>query len=231
MAAVSAVSAADIPVSGSGPFEAVALQPTRDPGLFRTEVTVDLVRGKEYAFPGRILSVNAADGLGSILTGTIEVVLPSGAVAKRFTIDDESITGTEFKATVSGTHRLRASSRTRGTIAVKALPDCSFTRATTCSLKAGVPQDRQFAWAGDKDAFRIEAVAGKTYTVTVTSEDGMAGLDVLDPRGQVVARGTIGNGPAYRVTFRPRVSGPYLFRATGNGDDTGHPYRVALSVR
>jgi hypothetical protein len=211
-----------IPLWGRGEAELVG--PTdRDVWM------IDLLKGKDYA-----LGFYGEDGV------VLELVDPSGSVRKRKETAGISWRGFEYRAAVSGIHRVRIKSwgtevfsgRFPLPYAVIFNPDCRWDAMTKCVPPVGdVPAHHAHTFNGDTDSIKLASlVAGRAYTLTVKSE-WYPGAEIRNSAGTVLAK-CLDGGHTCTVTFKPTASGTYFARIRETTYDWEYgaplPYTIAF---
>ena len=93
--------------------------------------------------------------------------------------------------------------------------------------------------AGDHDWFRVQLVAGVTYTIKVTGAIGGGGslsdpyLRLHNGAGTMLAQNddiVVGYNPDSLLTFTPTASGTYYINAGAYNDQSAGTYRVTVST-
>lgn len=220
-----------LPIGGS---QISAIDTSGDSDWFK----VSLVAGTTYYF----------EGLGSAtLSGTLAdpILTLYGSTGSPLSTDDDTGIGNnamiEYKATTTGNYYLGISSYGTGvgTYTVKATADdYSATTATSGTVLVGGDRSGIVYISGDVDWFKVNLVAGKTYSIDLHGS-GSGGGTLVDPliKGIYNSSGTFisgtgnddfGSGSDSHVSFLASTSGVYYIAAAGYGSGTGS-YRVELN--
>ena len=129
--------------------------------------------------------------------------------------------GSEFRPPATATFYIKAENS--GSVAplsyfLAVENDCREGSSTRCNLPAGKTRAGNFNFSEpvDSDWHRIRALAGKRYTVRM-STDYSGELSVRNRRGKVI--GTC-SGPC-EIRFRAAYTGPYFAVADPEDEDSG----------
>lgn len=112
--------------------------------------------------------------------------------------------------------------------------DAAASTATTYNLDIGKTAQGQLGFAGDRDWYRVNLVAGKTYTFAMigTSNNAVRApyLRLLDGAGtQIGVDNDSGPGNASAITFTATTSGTYYLGAGANNDTGSGQYGISAT--
>lgn len=115
--------------------------------------------------------------------------------------------------------------------------DAADNAGTTYTLRVGETAQGRISTLGDHDQFRVDLVAGQTYTFAMVGTGGFAAgqlndtyLTLFDANGEYVAEDDdAGPGANSTFTFTATTSGAYYLDAAAYGDQTTGQYGVSVA--
>jgi subtilisin-like proprotein convertase family protein len=202
---------------------------------------VDLVAGQAYS-----ISMSGIDGgAGTLVDPRLTVYSPDGVVVAS---DDGNQSDRNarlvFTATTTGRHFLGASEAgisSTGTyrlsVSAPVMDDFSGSAATTGRVSVGGNVNGTLDFAGDRDWFGIDLVAGQSYVFDLSGRDGGGGT-LIDPRLMIYSSGGLllstdtdsGTGEDARLTFTATTTGRHYLAASDDLDTGTGTYRLSASL-
>lgn len=218
---------------------------------------VELVAGRTYSFSGTA-GVSSSDTLDAL---AIRLYNSSGTAITSITAATDNATpGFTFTAGTSGTHYLAVSAGGSGTWQDKTGEYRVSLAETTApvvtdTVREGTGTDERLAVGGsvdgsidqnglngfntaiDKDWYRVELVAGRTYsfngTANVSTSDSLNALAIRLYNQDGVSQTDLSDSPTPNLTFTAKTSGIYFLAVSAGGsgawqDKTG-AFRISLA--
>jgi hypothetical protein len=155
---------------------------------------------------------------------------PSRSLIATEHVGSDFDSGIEYRATTTGWFFVKllelSSEEYPASYQFRVSTDCGSGINTSCKLKVGVDQNRQFAFSWDEDWYRMNLDA-RNYTITFDTVGGCADLDIRGSDGSVISSYWNGCRPL-TVQYSPTVPGTYYVSVAGD-DDSGHKYTLSLT--
>lgn len=208
-------------------------------------IAVDLQLNQSYGI--HVLGAGAGGGLSLADPRLLGIYDASGAMVYNSGNDDHGTSRNafvRFTAPSAGRYFLAVAGSTledlgsyRVQVSAQARSDAQASAQTRHTLAAGAATQGSIEFAGDKDWYAVDLMAGTSYVIDLLGDvtstqvlrDAVLG-GVYDASGAEVAAGNNNYGASLnsRLVFKPVTSATYFVEARGN---TGHTGDYQLSIK